>query len=395
MSALLNLIIMSIWSKLGDFVSDVWDYSTGWIGDVVSGDAVKAYTGQQANETNQQNVESTNQTNLQIARETNEQNRQLYERGIQNQWDMWNANNAYNSPAAQRQRLQAAGVNPALGLLNGANTGTAEATSAPSAPQMQGATMQAAQINPLNMTPIVNAMLGSIGAFADADLKHAQTQGLKMDNAYKNEDWSLTLADKQAEIRRKMSEVNKNSWTYKSLKQQYELNELTMKDLINSRRFDWIESAQRVAESKERMRNMVVERSWTETQTDLAKMNYRLDSAKTKAFCDEVYQKIDNLKSEKNLTDQQAKTEVQRTVTEVLKQSGMRISNKNAQRLTDSMIKNYEAQTAKIRGDNEDIQFGPFKFSNPRRLENWSHQYNDRRLGYSDYAPQHGATSGW
>ena len=55
---------------------------------------------------------SANSTNLQIARETNEANQQLAER--QNQWniDQWNRENEYNSPSAQVQRLQQAGLNP-------------------------------------------------------------------------------------------------------------------------------------------------------------------------------------------------------------------------------------------------------------------------------------------
>ena len=50
---------------------------------------------------NLQAQREANQTNLQLARE-------------QNQWnlDQWNRENEYNTPAAQRQRMLDAGINP-------------------------------------------------------------------------------------------------------------------------------------------------------------------------------------------------------------------------------------------------------------------------------------------
>lgn len=46
------------------------------------------------------------------------------------QWDMWNAQNAYNTPAAQRQRLIDAGYNPALAYNSGSAGGSAGSMSA-------------------------------------------------------------------------------------------------------------------------------------------------------------------------------------------------------------------------------------------------------------------------
>lgn len=55
---------------------------------------------------------SANKTNLKIARETNAANRANQE--YQNEWNlnMWNKQNEYNSPSAQRRRLEEAGLNP-------------------------------------------------------------------------------------------------------------------------------------------------------------------------------------------------------------------------------------------------------------------------------------------
>lgn len=68
-----------------------------------------------------QAVRETNQMNYQIAQENNAFNER-----------MWNLQNEYNTPSAQRARLESAGINPYL-MLNGSSTGVAE--SAPTADQ--------------------------------------------------------------------------------------------------------------------------------------------------------------------------------------------------------------------------------------------------------------------
>lgn len=84
---------------------------------------------------------SANKTNLQIARETNAQNKELFNQQLAWQEDMWNKTNAYNAPQKQVDMLLKAGINPAAVYGNGA-TSDASMPSVPSAPQMQGATMQ-------------------------------------------------------------------------------------------------------------------------------------------------------------------------------------------------------------------------------------------------------------
>ena len=57
---------------------------------------------------NSKNVARTNAMNLQIARENNQFNQQ-----------MWEKNNAYNDPSAQKERLLKAGINPYVSASNG------------------------------------------------------------------------------------------------------------------------------------------------------------------------------------------------------------------------------------------------------------------------------------
>ena len=79
---------------------------------------------------------SANKTNIQIAREANAANQQLQKE--QNQWNVeqWNRENDYNSASSQRQRLEAAGMNPFLTTQQIAqgNASTNQLTSAPYTP---------------------------------------------------------------------------------------------------------------------------------------------------------------------------------------------------------------------------------------------------------------------
>lgn len=89
----------------------------------------------------------------------------FYNDAKQNTWDMWNATNEYNSASAQRERLEAAGLNPYM-MMSGGNAGTAGASSSPSASagSMQG-------INPPTATPYsadYSGITAGLGAAIDS-----------------------------------------------------------------------------------------------------------------------------------------------------------------------------------------------------------------------------------
>lgn len=117
------------------------------------------------------NQQSVNETNMQIAQMNNEFNERMLERQLQyntemfgNQTaydqkkmqqqnaftrEMWNANNQYNSASAQRQRFEAAGLNPYM-MMNGGSAGIAGASSSSGS----GGSPSAQGINPPTATPV-------------------------------------------------------------------------------------------------------------------------------------------------------------------------------------------------------------------------------------------------
>ena len=106
---------------------------------------------------------------------------------LQNAWNLaqWNRMNAYNSPAAQMQRLKAAGLNP--DLLYGQNAGGAMGNSASPA---QGSNPIPKQPFQMTLDPLMLAQLKNIDADtelkkSDANQKEAQTEGINFDNITK------------------------------------------------------------------------------------------------------------------------------------------------------------------------------------------------------------------
>lgn len=101
----------------------------------------------------------------------------FYNDAKQNSWNLFNASNEYNSVSAQRQRLEAAGLNPYL-MMSGGSAGTASSTSMPS-----GSSPSAQGVNPPTATPYsadYSALAQGLGQAADIISSSAKR---KVDNA--------------------------------------------------------------------------------------------------------------------------------------------------------------------------------------------------------------------
>lgn len=82
-------------------------------------------------------TKNTNKTNMDIASMNNEFNASEAQKARDFQLEMWNKTNDYNDPSAQRERLAAAGLNPAL-MMNGGSAGQASSSVASPAASSSG-----------------------------------------------------------------------------------------------------------------------------------------------------------------------------------------------------------------------------------------------------------------
>lgn len=142
------------------------------------------------NKANLQIAQQTNQANKDIAHMANEHNEAMLNKQIQQEWDMWNAQNEYNTISAQMKRAEDAGVNPyqALGMMNSGNASSMSSPSAQPAvvPQMQGATMMPVDMSGLSgLRGIASRFVEMMQAKEDIKGKQLENQGKEIENNYK------------------------------------------------------------------------------------------------------------------------------------------------------------------------------------------------------------------
>lgn len=108
---------------------------------------------------------------------------QFYNDAKQNAWDMAE----YNSAPAQRERLEAAGLNPYL-MMNGGSAGTAQSSAQGSAPSAQGVTPHSATPYSMDYSGLVQGLgmaLDQISKMPDNSVKRAEADNLRIEGKYK------------------------------------------------------------------------------------------------------------------------------------------------------------------------------------------------------------------
>ena len=108
---------------------------------------------------------------------------QFYNDAKQNAWDMAE----YNSASAQRERLEAAGLNPYL-MMNGGSAGTAQSSAQGSAPSAQGVNPPTATPYSMDYSGLVQGLgmaLDQISKMPDNSDKRAEADNLRIEGKYK------------------------------------------------------------------------------------------------------------------------------------------------------------------------------------------------------------------
>lgn len=155
---------------------------------------------------NLQAQRETNTMNYKIAQMNNEYNNRQFERQLDYNWDMWKAQTAYDSASAQRQRLEAAGLNPYL-MMSGGNAGSAASALSVNPPTAQPVTLQAPQNQLAQVGQMMMMMSNPVQAFANIrqSLSDAKVSDLTIGSRVANADLqnealrastSLTIAQK-------------------------------------------------------------------------------------------------------------------------------------------------------------------------------------------------------
>lgn len=216
------------------------------------------------------------------------------------QTDMWNKNNEYNSASAQRERLEAAGLNPYM-MMNGGSAGTAQAMSGSSGAAPSGGAPSAQGVTPPTATPYsadysgITAGLGRaidvLSSMPDRKVKEAQADNLRIEGKY--------IAGKAiAQILQMRTEA-------KTKEARLALDRLIADFDNNLKVSNMAVNEQNIAESKARTQLAITENLFRQKELDFLPQAQKLQLAQGAADIALRY-------SQKKLTDEQAKHEVQK-----------------------------------------------------------------------------------
>ena len=157
-----------------------------------------------------------------MMREQNAFNAEEAQKNRDYQTEMWNLQNKYNTPLAQRQRLKEAGLNPYM-MLNGGSTGNA--SSSPQGSQAQGAGLPNAPFTfgDKPFGPLGDSLNQYLHDKRQSDLTlNVQANDLVwQEEKQRNEfDFEQPLQDEKTENLR-----NENSWFDRKMRQQLDLQD--------------------------------------------------------------------------------------------------------------------------------------------------------------------------
>lgn len=147
-----------------------------------------------SNKSNSSIAQSSNEFNEKMLDKQMAYNTKMYNQQLGDQWNFYNdaKQNAwdvaeYNSAPAQRQRLEAAGLNPYL-MMSGGSAGTAESVGAATSPSAQGVTPPTSAPYTADYSGIAQAlgdMVDRIQSEPDRNKIRAETDNLRIEGKYK------------------------------------------------------------------------------------------------------------------------------------------------------------------------------------------------------------------
>lgn len=171
-------------------------------------------------------VSAANKANLQGVRETNEANKEMFQQALNYQSDMWQKTNEYNTPLAQRQRYEAAGLNPYL-MMNSGNAGTASAMTGVSPSPLEAPHVEPVPSPYQGFTDIPS----HLASFSDSALKQETAYGLSLDNKMKMVDVRNKTLEKYLSIQNQLYELRNKRTKSNYDEAQIKILEKTSKSL--------------------------------------------------------------------------------------------------------------------------------------------------------------------
>lgn len=237
----------------------------------------------------------------------------FYNDAKQNSWDLYNDQKEYNSASAQRERLEAAGLNPYL-MMSGGSAGVAQGGSSPSgaAPSAQGVTPPTATPYSADYSGITAGLgraIDVLSSMPDRKVKEAQADNLRIEGKY--------IAGKA------MAQILQMRTEAKTKEARLALDKLIADFDNNLKVSNMAVNEQNIAESKARMQLAVTENLMRQKQLEWLPMQQKIELAQAAAD-------IALKRSTGNLNNVQARHEVKK-IAETVARTNKITSEFNAQ----------------------------------------------------------------
>lgn len=282
-----------------------------------------------SNKGNAQIANNSNNFNEKMLDKQIAYNKEMYQQQLGDQWQFYNdaKQNAwdmaeYNSAPAQRERLEAAGLNPYL-MMNGGSAGTVQSSAQGSAPSAQGVNPPSATPYSMDYSGLVQGLgmaLDQISKMPDNSVKRAEADNLRIEGKYK-------AAKMVAEI----AQMRTNAHTQKG--------RLALDKLIYS--IDKDLKTSQMSVNSENIANMQAQRKLINVQTLFAEKQLswmdaqnKMDLAQKTADIQLKYaqgaltrKQVDHEIAKITETEVRTSLGIQEQTTNVLKQQGMRQEN--------------------------------------------------------------------
>lgn len=234
----------------------------------------------------------------------------FYNDAKQNSWDLYNDQKEYNSASAQRERLEAAGLNPYL-MMSGGSAGVAQGGSSPSgaAPSAQGVTPPTATPYSADYSGITAGLgraIDVLSSMPDRKVKEAQADNLRIEGKY--------IAGKA------MAQILQMRTEAKTKEARLALDKLIADFDNNLKVSNMAVNEQNIAESKARTQLAVTENLMRQQELSFLPQAQKLQLAQGAADIAFRY-------SQKNLTDKQARHEVEKLAETVVRANGQALQN--------------------------------------------------------------------
>lgn len=236
-----------------------------------------------------------NETNLKIAQMNNEWNEKMLQKQMDYNTEMWNKENEYNTAANQAKRLQEAGINPGMALGN-VNAGIAGSAGGVTPPTAQGVQVQAPQFD----------MNSVIGLVQSAMMQKEQMAKIRAEREQINIDNQTRMQKNIAELNRQIAETRSTR-----LKNVYQDIQNKWADQLNAEGLKLLQNQNMGVVADTGLKIMQGMTLAKEFQYIDAHKQYELSK---------LAGEIALLRSQKKLTDKQARTEIWRA-TETMYQS--------------------------------------------------------------------------